>query len=89
MELEALRVKRELLYREAREINEQRRSLDRNLRQASGTDAVACHRRTLLQAEFDELTIRLRALSIETRQITQQIDRGLSQQNLWSGDMTG
>jgi FtsZ-binding cell division protein ZapB len=89
MDLEALRIKRELLYREAREINEQRHCLDRNLRHITGGDAVACHRRSLLQAEFDELTIRLRTLSVETRQITQKIDEGLSQQETWSNDPTG
>jgi FtsZ-binding cell division protein ZapB len=89
MDLEALRVKRELLYREAREINQQRLAIDRNLRNLTGTDDLACQRRSLLQCEFDELTIRLRELSAQTRQLTQNINESLSRQGLWSSDGSG
>lgn len=86
MDLEALRLKRDLLYSEAREINEKRLRIDCHLRQVTGTDPVACQRRCLLQVEFDELTIRLRKLSGQTRQLTQQIAESLSRQELWSLD---
>lgn len=79
MDLEALHAKRELLYREVRELNEQRLVLDCTLRQETGTDVLACHRRSLLQAEFDELTNRLHQLYQKTRQVTRQIDAGLSE----------
>ncbi|MBC8120829.1 MAG: hypothetical protein H7Y22_03205 [Gemmatimonadaceae bacterium] len=79
MDLEALHAKRELLYREVRELNEQRLVLDYTLRQMTGTDAPACHRRRLLQTEFDELTARLHQLYQKTRQFTHQIDQGLSE----------
>jgi hypothetical protein len=86
MDLEALRLKRDLLYSEAREINEKRLRIDCHLRQVTGTDPVACQRRCLLQIEFDELTISLRKLSGQARQITQQIDANLSKEELWSLD---
>ncbi len=86
MDLEALRLKRDLLYSEAREINEKRLRIDCHLRQVTATDPVACQRRHLLQVEFDELTICLRKLSGQARQITQQIDMSLSKQELWSID---
>ena len=86
MDLEALHIKRELLYREAREIHEQRLKLDRSLHEVTGVNPLACQRRSLLQAEFDDLTIQLRALSSQIRVLTQQIDTGLSHAEIWSSE---
>ncbi|BAC88102.1 hypothetical protein [Gloeobacter violaceus] len=89
MDLEALHSKRDLLYREAREIHQQRLVLDRNLRRVTGTDPMACQRRALLQAEFDELTIHLRTLSTKIRALSQQIDARLTTVEVWRNEHTG
>ncbi|AGY59377.1 hypothetical protein [Gloeobacter kilaueensis] len=89
MELEALQTKRELLYREAREIHQQRLVIDRNLRWVTGTDPMACQRRSLLQSEFDDLTIHLRALSAQIRSLSQQIDRRLARSEVWKNENSG
>lgn len=86
MDLEALHSKRELLYREARDIHEQRLLLDRSLHETTGATPLACQRRSLLQAEFDDLTIQLRALSSQIRVLTQQIDAGLTRAEVWASE---